>query len=308
MSAEIGRTFRNAMRKRCLAMPGAFNGLVARMVRQKGFEAAYISGGALSAASGVPDVGLLSMDRFVGSIKEVVQSSGLPVLCDADTGFGEAEMVTRTVYEYIHAGAAGCHIEDQVFPKRCGHLDGKALIPAEQMVEKIRRARAASDAHSDGEFVICARTDAFGVTGMKDALARARLYVEEGGADMVFPEGLGTRKQFQDFAQAILEVRTPLGEAPFLLANMTEFGKSDYLSVAEFENMGYHCVIFPVTTLRCAMKGVEEVLDVIKEEGVLEGHLDRMQSRDNLYTSLGYIPGKEWSFPNTPTVTDTTKP
>lgn len=294
--SKFGRLLRHAMRENgCIAVPGAFNGMVGRMVKERGFHAGYISGAALTACAGVPDIGVLTLDHFTSRIKEISTVSGLPLICDADTGFGEAEMVSRTTVEYIHAGAAALHLEDQVFPKRCGHLLGKSLISSDDMVTKVERAVAASKQHSDGEFVVCARTDARSVTGMDEALARATKYVEA-GADMIFPEGLQSREEFQLFADEMAK----LPKAPFMLANMTEFGQTPYVSVNDFKKMGYHCVIFPVTTFRCAMKGVEEVLDVIKnDDNTVEGHLDRMYSRKALYNTIGYTPGVEWTFPDT---------
>ncbi|HHN77900.1 MAG TPA: methylisocitrate lyase, partial [Phycisphaerales bacterium] len=184
-----GLTLRALMDRGTVPAPGAFNALVARQIARAGFEACYVSGGATSVAAGVPDVGLLTLDHFARTVREVVLGSGLPVLADADTGFGEEEMVRRTVIEYNHAGAAGLHIEDQVFPKRCGHLEGKTLIPLEQAVGRIEWASRAARDCSEGAFLICARTDARGVEGFDAALDRAEAYIEAGAA-MIFPEGL----------------------------------------------------------------------------------------------------------------------
>ncbi|CAD7944934.1 unnamed protein product [Amoebophrya sp. A120] len=293
--SKYARLLRRALDTECVAVPGAFCGLAGRIAAEKGFKAAYVSGAALTASAGVPDIGVLTLDHFTARIKEITLASGLPLICDADTGFGEAEMVTRTTVEYIHAGAACLHIEDQVFPKRCGHLKGKSLIPCTEMVEKVERAVAASKKHSDGEFLICARTDARGVVGMEDAVARATAYVAA-GAEMIFPEGLQTREEFQEFSTKMKNLPKP----PYLLANMTEFGQTPYVSVADFEKMGYHCVIFPVSTLRCAMQGVQQCLEVLQDrEATLEQHTAKMFSRQELYDSLGYIPGVEWSYPDT---------
>ncbi len=290
--SNAGTRLRKLMDAGCVAAPGAFNGLVARAVKDAGFDAAYVSGGAASAASGVPDVGLLSLEAFVRTIREVVVSSGLPVLADADTGFGEAEMVRRTVFEYHHAGAAGLHLEDQQFPKRCGHLDGKVLVPTEHMTEKVAwAAKAASDC-SGGSFVVCARTDAAGVEGFDAAVERAKAYVEA-GAGMIFPEGLQSRADFARFAEAM---RALGDEAPYLLANMTEFGKTPMLPLSEFAQMGYHIVIFPVTTLRSAMGAVVRTLATLREQGTVEPELGPMQDRDSLYAMLGYEPGTPWEF------------
>ncbi|CAE7435320.1 prpB1, partial [Symbiodinium necroappetens] len=255
LGRAMGSQLRKLMAKECVALPGAYNGLVARLVAIHGFKGAYFSGGALSASSGVPDIGLTSLDQFSSRIKEVVSVSDLPFIADADTGFGEAEMVRKTVEEYCWAGAAGLHIEDQVFPKRCGHLDGKALVPIDVFVEKVERAAEASQRCSDGEFIICARTDAAGVPGegLQKAIERATAYVAA-GADMIFPEGLQSEEDFRSFAAAMKSLKGPAPDGgPFLLANMTEFGKTPYLTLQQFQGLGYHCVIYPVSTLRAAM-------------------------------------------------------
>ncbi|CAD7972560.1 unnamed protein product [Amoebophrya sp. A25] len=298
MSSKYGRLLRHAMdSQKCIAVPGAFCGLAGRIAAEKGFPAAYVSGAALTASAGVPDIGMLTLDHFTSRIKEIVLASGLPLICDADTGFGEAEMVTRTTVEYILAGAACLHIEDQVFPKRCGHLKGKSLIPQQDMLEKLDRALSASKKHSGGEFLVCARTDARGVVSFDEAVTRATAYVDA-GAEMIFPEGLKTREEFESFSKAMQGLPKP----PYLLANMTEFGQTPYISQADFAKMGYSCVIFPVSTLRSAMKGVEECLDVLADpNGTVEPFLPRMFSRQSLYNSLGYTPGEEWMYPDTTT-------
>jgi len=290
---NAGAKLRKILQKECVAAPGAFNGLCGRLVADQGFKCAYISGAAVTASAGVPDIGVLTLDHFAKSIREVAQASGLPLICDADTGFGEVEMVTRTVVEYINAGAAGLHLEDQVFPKRCGHLDGKELISTADMCAKVEAAKKASLAHSDGEFIICARTDARGVEGYDSAVKRAAQYVTS-GADMIFPEGLTSLKEFQDFSDAM----DKLPRRPLLLANMTEFGKTDFIAVKDFAKAGYNVVIFPVTTLRCAMKPVEEVLKLLKDEGSVEAFVPRMFTRNQLYDSLRYKPGEEWTYPS----------
>lgn len=275
-----------------VAAPGAFNALVGMAVRDAGFGAAYVSGGATSVAAGVPDVGLLTLDHFTRVVREVAQGSGLPVIADADTGFGEEEMVRRTVLEYNHAGAAGLHLEDQVFPKRCGHLDGKALVPIEQAVSKIQWAAKASRDCSDGAFMICARTDARGVEGFDAAVERARAYVEA-GAGMIFPEGLASEQEFADFAEAMGE----LGDKrPYMLANMTEFGKTPMLTLERFGAIGYNIVIYPVSTLRIAMGAITAALAELKGAGTLEGQLGNMQSRKALYEMVGYTPGTAWEM------------
>lgn len=280
------------MDRGCVAMPGAFNALCALAVARAGFDAAYVSGAATSVAAGVPDVGLLTLDHFARCIREAHAASGLPIIADADTGFGEAEMVRRTVVEYAHAGAAGLHIEDQAFPKRCGHLDGKALIPAEHMCEKVAwAARAAAEVN----LIVCARTDARGVEGFEAAVARAAAYVAA-GAEMIFPEGLATQEEFARFSR---ELRAAVGKsAPSrrvrLLANMTEFGKTPIIPLPQFAAAGYDCVIYPVSLLRVAMGAVTRALAKLKADGDVSGFLDQMQTRKELYELVGYTPGVPW--------------
>lgn len=278
-------------------MPGAFNALAARAVSQAGFEATYVSGAATSVSAGVPDVGLLTLEHFCRVIREVSDASGLPLIADADTGFGESEMVRRTVVEYARAGAAGLHLEDQVFPKRCGHLDGKKLIPIEHACEKVAAAsRTARElTGSLAGLVVCARTDARGVEGFEQAVARARSYVEA-GADMIFPEGLASEAEFAEFATRL---RSELGPSKpcFLLANMTEFGKTPMITARRFGEMGYNCVIYPVTLLRVAMGAVGRALVSLKEHGTAEPLLGQMQTREELYRLIGYTPGVEWNYP-----------
>lgn len=295
-----GVQLKEAMTKGCVSLPGAFNGLAGRLAAKHGFQGLYISGAAVTACAGVPDNGILTLDHFTRVIREVSLASGLPLLCDADTGFGEAEMVTRTVHEYCAAGAAGFHIEDQVFPKRCGHLDGKELVATLDMCKKVERARIASDALGGG-FIVCARTDAKGVIGFDEAVNRAGEYVHA-GADMIFPEGLFTEQEFIDFAEAMRKLPGPApGGGPFMLANMTEFGKTPMIPVSKFASWGYSCVIFPVTALRTAMGATNELFSVLKKEGSAESMLPKMLSRKDLYRTLGYTPGVEWNFPNTST-------
>ncbi len=275
-------------------MPGAFNALAARAIAQAGFEGAYISGAATSVSAGVPDVGLLSLEHFCRVIREVHDSCGLPIIADADTGFGESEMVRRTVVDYARAGAAGLHIEDQVFPKRCGHLDGKKLVPLEHACEKVAAAATAARGLTGGcaGFVVCARTDARGVDGLDAAVERAAAYVKA-GADMIFPEGLASEQEFADFAVALRRA----APSALLLANMTEFGKTPMLSASRFAALGYNCVIYPVTLLRIAMGAVTRALATLKESGSAESLLGQMQTREELYKLIGYKPGVEWPYP-----------
>ena len=256
-------------------LPGVFSPLVAKMAERLGFRAIYLSGGALSAGSGLPDIGLLTLSEFVAEAQRITQICPLPLVSDADTGFGEALNVERTVRLLESAGVAGIHLEDQTLPKRCGHLSGKSLIPAEEMAGKIRAAVASK---SDPDFVIIARTDARGVEGFDAAVSRAKHYVEA-GADAIFPEALETVEEFRDFAKAV--------PGP-LLANMTEFGKSPLLSAEELGNLGYKMILFPLTAFRSAMRAAEETLMSLKEQGHQRDKIAGMLTRAELYDRLGY--------------------
>jgi methylisocitrate lyase len=258
-----------------VALPGAFNALTARIAERLGFRAVYLSGGALSAGAGVPDVGLLTLTEFADEARRLAAATSLPLLCDADTGFGEALNVERTVHELESAGAAGIHLEDQLFPKRCGHLSGKSLVEPAVMAAKVR---AAVGAKRDPDFVVIARTDARGVTGFDDAVRRAKLYLEA-GADAIFPEALESADEFARFAR---EVRAPL------LANMTEFGRGPLLAVAELGAMGYAMVLYPLTAFRAAMKAAEDALRTLHDAGHQRDVVPRMLTRAELYDRLGY--------------------
>jgi len=298
-----GTRLRELLRTTCVGMPGAFNGMSALQVRAHGFEAAYVSGAAVTASAGVPDVGMLTLTEFCAVIQQVTRGSQLPVLADADTGFGEAEMVQRVVHEYARAGAAGFHIEDQVFPKRCGHLDGKQLVSIDHFQEKIAAACRARDAidgvdRHPGSFVVCARTDARSVEGMDAVIERAKAFVDA-GADMIFPEGLATEHEFGQVAEALAGYGSSSGAdgGPFLLANMTEFGKTPIIPLSLFAKLGYHAVIWPVSTFRIAMGATDRFLKDLKHNGHVEGSLDEMMTRKELYDFLGYTPGDEWTCP-----------
>lgn len=285
------------MDRECVALPGAFNALCGRAIARAGFEGCYVSGAATSVSAGVPDVGLLTLEHFCRVIREIADASGLPLIADADTGFGEAEMVRRTVVEYARAGAAGLHLEDQKFPKRCGHLDGKELVPTDHMIEKVQWAAKAATEADGGRFIICARTDARGVDGFDAAVDRAAAYVLA-GADMIFPEGLASEDEFARFAKAMAGVRRGnMQRGPYLLANMTEFGKTPIISVSRFAEMGYSCVIFPVSLLRVAMGAVSKALTQLRRDGSVSGFIDAMQTRKELYDLIDYTPGKAWEFP-----------
>ncbi|MBF6171926.1 methylisocitrate lyase [Nocardia blacklockiae] len=256
-------------------LPGAFNPLVAKLIQEIGFEGVYVSGAVLAADLGLPDIGLTTLTEVAGRGQQIARVTDLPVLVDADTGFGEPMNAARTVTVLEDAGLAGLHLEDQVNPKRCGHLDGKAVVPTEEMV---RRLRAAVSARRDPDFVVCARTDAAGIEGIDAAVDRARAYADA-GADLVFTEALHTAADFERFRAA---VSIPL------LANMTEFGKSELLSARTLESIGYNAVIYPVSTLRLAMYAAEAGLREIFAHGTQSGLLDRMQPRSRLYELLRY--------------------
>mmetsp|Transcript_27934 Transcript_27934/g.42219 ORF Transcript_27934/g.42219 Transcript_27934/m.42219 type:complete len:209 (-) Transcript_27934:80-706(-) len=205
-------------------------------------------------------------------------ASNLPLIADADTGFGEGEMVAKAVWSYNRAGAAGFHLEDQEFPKRCGHLDGKTLVPTTVMTKKIEIASQASKACSNGDFIICARTDAKGVEGMQAAIDRAKAYIDA-GADMIFPEGLVSLEEFQKVGEELRKHKDDV----FLLANMTEFGKTPMIPHDDFAKIGYSCVIYPVSTLRVAMQAVDKFLGELKSTGSAETSIPDMLSRKDLY-------------------------
>lgn len=256
-------------------LPGAINPLTAKLIQEIGFEGVYISGGAFSAALGLPDIGLTTLTEVSAHSAQIARCTDLPVLVDADTGFGEPMSAARTVTVLEDAGVAGLHLEDQVNPKRCGHLDGKAIVTADEM---IRRLCAAVAARRDPNFVICARTDAAAVDGIDAAIERAKAYADA-GADLIFTEALHTTADFEKFRAAL---DTPL------LANMTEFGKSALIPAQVLESIGYNAVIYPVTTLRLAMGAIERGLRVIHAEGTQEAVVDEMQTRSRLYELLEY--------------------
>jgi methylisocitrate lyase len=258
--------------------PGAFSPLVAKLVGDigyPGFQGVYVSGAVLSADLGLPDIGLTTLTEVSTRGAQIASVTDLPSLIDADTGFGEPMNAARAVTVLEDAGLAGCHLEDQVNPKRCGHLDGKEVVPTGVMV---KRLRAAVSARRDPNFIICARTDAAGIEGMSAAIDRAKAYADV-GADLIFTEALQAPAEFEQFRTA---VDTPL------LANMTEFGKSELLTAQQLSDIGYNVVIYPVTTLRLAMYAVEVGLREIAGTGTQSGLLDRMQHRSRLYELLQY--------------------
>lgn len=274
--AERRRALRGRLQEeRLLMMPGALNPLSARLIQDTGFEAAYLSGAVLAADLGLPDIGLTTSTEIAARAQQTTRATDLPVLIDADTGFGEPMNAARTVQLMEDAGLAGLHLEDQVNPKRCGHLDGKSVVAREEMT---RRIRAAVDARRDPDFLLMARTDARAIEGLDAAIDRAKAYVDA-GADAIFPEALADEREFEAFRAAI--------EVP-LLANMTEFGKSRLLDARTLENLGYDIALYPVTLLRLAMGAVEDGLRTLAAEGTQESLLPRMQTRSRLYELLGY--------------------
>jgi methylisocitrate lyase len=264
---------------RLLQFAGAFSPLVAMLVERHGFDGVYVSGGALAADLGLPDIGLTTLPDVAGRGGAIGGATDLPALIDADTGFGEALNAARTVEALENAGLCGCHIEDQLNPKRCGHLDNKTLIAPQAMVEKIR---AAANARRDKNFLIIARTDARASEGVDGAIARAKAYVQA-GADMIFPEALLDEREFEQVRKAI--------DVP-LLANMTEFGKTKLLSAQQLSQLGFNVVIYPVTTLRLAMKAIDAGLAALKKDGTQASLLNQMQTRAELYELLRY---EEWA-------------
>ncbi|WP_168119898.1 methylisocitrate lyase [Paenibacillus sp. HB172176] len=254
-------------------MPGAHDGMAARMAKECGFQALYLSGAAYSASRGLPDLGLIYSNEVAERVRELVRASGLPVLADIDTGFGGILNVARTAKEMLEAKAAAVQIEDQEMPKKCGHLNGKKLISAEEMTQKITMIKTAAPG-----LLVVARTDARSVEGLEAAIVRARQYAEA-GADAIFPEALENESEFERFREA---VSSPL------LANMTEFGKTPYYTANQFESWGFRMVIYPVTSLRVAAKAYERVFREIKGSGTQKTTIPHMQTRRELYDLIRY--------------------
>ncbi|MGH9104671.1 MAG: methylisocitrate lyase [Acidimicrobiales bacterium] len=273
---ERRQAFRDGLASgRLLRFPGAFNPLSGMLIERLGFEGIYVSGAVLSASLGLPDIGLTTLGEVAARSHEIARVSRLPTLVDADTGFGEALSAARTVHVLEELGVSGCHIEDQVSPKRCGHLDGKEVVPGAVMC---RRIKAAAGARRDPGFVICARTDARAAEGLEGAIARAKDYIDA-GADMIFPEALAGADELEKVRAAV--------EVP-ILANMTEFGKTELLSTSTLASIGVNVVIYPVTLLRLAMGAAERGLRAIGSQGTQEGLVGEMQTRSALYELLRY--------------------
>jgi len=278
---------RKLISKDALMMPGVPNAVMARQVEKAGFDVVYVSGAGLAnATAGVPDIGLLTLTEVLQLAGYIAHAVKIPAIVDADTGFGGAENVARTIYELERAGLAGCHIEDQEFPKRCGHLSGKSIVDLEEMTGKIKAAVAA---RRDPDFLIIARTDARALEDFKGAVRRAQKYVEA-GADAIFPEALQSAEEFRDFAK---EIKAPL------LANMTEFGKSPLLGFNELAGYGYRMIIYPMSAFRVSMKASEEFLRDLQKRGTQSDWIDKMQTRKELYELLDYDPAAQsWPAKN----------
>ena len=258
-----------------LRFPGAYNPLVAKLIEQIGYDGIYVSGGVMANDLGFPDIGLTTLNDVANRSHQIARVTNLPTIIDIDTGFGEAMNVSRTIQTIETLGISGCHIEDQTNPKRCGHLDNKELVSTQDMVKKIK---AATDARVDKNFLIIARTDANAVEGLDKTIDRCKAYVDA-GADMIFPEAMNDESEFERMRKEL---------SCYLLANMTEFGKSKLLTKKELENLGYNLVIYPVTTQRLAMKNVEDGLRQIFEEGHQNNVIDKMQTRKRLYEIVDY--------------------
>ena len=273
-AGNAGDRFRALLaRPGIVQLPGSHNGQAALQAKAAGFEGLYLSGAAMTASMGLPDVGIITVDEVCFFIRQVARSSGLPVLVDGDTGYGEALNVMNMVRNFEDAGAGAVHIEDQLLPKKCGHLNDKKLADAHDMAAKVAAARKARR-----HLYIIARTDAAASEGMDGAVARAKMYLAA-GADAIFPEALNTAEMFREFASKV--------DAP-LLANMTEFGRTPFFTASEFEAMGYKMVIWPVSSLRVANKAQEQLYAAIKRDGGSQNMVDHMQTRAELYATIGY--------------------
>lgn len=276
-AAEKRKNFRDQLKTgKLLQFPGSFSPLTSMMIEQKGFDGVYISGSVLSNDLGYPDIGLTTLTEVANRGRQIARTTKLPAIIDADTGWGEPMNVTRTIQEFIEMGLAGCHLEDQENPKRCGHLDNKSVVETSQMTRKIRAA--VNGKKLDANFLIIARTDSRASEGLDKAIDRAKAYVDA-GAEMIFPEAMQNEKEFEAMRKAI--------SVP-LLANMTEFGKGKLYSKTELENLGYNMVIYPVTTLRLAMGATSAGLDIIKKTGSQEEAIPMMQTRQQLYDLTNY--------------------
>ena len=272
-SAEKRLEFvKNLQSKKLLRFPGAYNPLCAKLIAEIGFDGVYISGGVMSNDLGLPDIGLTTLDQVSYRANQISRVTDLPTIVDADTGFKDCK---KTIVTFEEKGLAGCHIEDQIAEKRCGHLDNKELISKEEMVKKIKES---VNARKDKNFLIIVRTDANTVEGIDKTLERIKSY-EDAGADMIFPEAMKDEKEFEKVRKV---------SKGYLLANMTEFGKSKLLNRSQLENLGYNLVIYPVTTQRLAMQNVELGLKSIFKDGHQNNIIDKMQTRKRLYELVEY--------------------
>jgi methylisocitrate lyase len=276
-TASAGARFRAALaHERPLQVVGTVNAYSALLAERAGFRAIYLSGaGVANASFGLPDLGITSLNDVCEDVRRITSASDLPLLVDADTGWGAAFNISRTIADLIRSGAAACHLEDQVAAKRCGHRPGKALVTAEEMVDRIK---AAVDGRTDAQFVIMARTDAYAVEGQQAAIERAERYVEA-GADMIFAEALTTLDEYRQFTAT---VKVPV------LANITEFGKTPLYTVAELASAGAQLVLYPLSAFRAMSKAAETVYGALRREGTQKGVIDLMQTRMDLYDVLGY--------------------
>ncbi|HIX53680.1 MAG TPA: methylisocitrate lyase [Candidatus Sphingobacterium stercoripullorum] len=271
---ELAKQFKTLMHEQSiLQMPGTHDAMAALVAKNAGFAALYLSGGAYTASKGLPDVGIVTSTEIAERARDLIRATNLPVLVDIDTGFGGVLNVARTATEMVEANVAAVQIEDQQLPKKCGHLNGKQLVTIEEMVEKIKVIKEVAPT-----LLVIARTDAKAVEGVGAAIERSQSYVNA-GADGIFPEALETDEEFRLFSEKV--------DVP-LLANMTEFGKTPYMTAKEFEKMGFAMVIYPVTSLRVAAKAYERVFQLIKQEGTQEEALDDMQTRKELYETISY--------------------
>ncbi len=276
-AAEKRKNFREKLKSgKLLQFPGSFSPIVSMLIEEKKFDGVYISGSVLSNDLGYPDIGLTTLTEVANRGRQIARTTSLPSIIDADTGWGEPMNVTRTIQEFIEMGLAGCHLEDQLNPKRCGHLDNKSLVGATDMIKKIKAA--VNGKKLDPNFLIIARTDARASEGLDKAIDRAKAYVDA-GAEMIFPEAMQNEKEFEAMRKAI--------SVP-LLANMTEFGKGKLYTTTELSNLGYNLVIYPVTTLRLAMGATDRGLDIIKRDGTQEKAIEMMQTRQQLYDLTRY--------------------
>ncbi len=272
--AELAKKFKERMvAPDILQIPGAHDAMAGLMAKQADFNVLYLSGGAFTASKGLPDLGMITSTEVADRARELIRATNLPVLVDIDTGFGGVLNVARTAVEMVEANVAAVQIEDQQLPKKCGHLNGKQLVTPEEMTQKIKVIKEVAPS-----LIVIARTDARADEGLEQAINRAKLYVEA-GADGIFPEALESDEEFKRFSE---QVNVPL------LANMTEFGQTPYLTADEFESLGYSMVIYPVTSLRIAAKAYERVFKLIKDEGTQKDAVKDMQTREELYETISY--------------------